>query len=103
MRATEAALRVMGIAALLLLLTLPACGWRRMAVERHEQSQRIREQEIERRQLELDCLKRKQANPTIDCSQFQQPLSGTPAAPGTAPPPPAYPTPAAPPPAPPAQ
>jgi hypothetical protein len=49
-----------------------------MAVERHQQSQQMRQQEIERRQLELDCLKRKQADPAIDCAQFQRPL-GAPA------------------------
>ena len=47
------------------------CGYNR-AEERHEKSMQLRQQEIERRQLELDCLKRKQADPAIDCSQFHE-------------------------------
>jgi len=68
---------------LLVLVTFPACGWRRMAVERHERSQQLRQLEIERRQLELNCLKQKEADPRVDCSQFHQPANPTPA---TAPP-----------------
>lgn len=43
-----------------------------MAVERHQQSQQLRQQEIERRQLELDCLKWQQADPAVDCSAFKR-------------------------------
>ncbi len=75
MQETRTVLRSVPIIFILILVTLPACGWRRVAVERHEQGQRIREQEIQRRELELDCLRRKQADPAIDCSQFQRPLT----------------------------
>ena len=47
------------------------CGYNRVE-ERHEKSMQLRQQEIERRQLELDCLKRKQADTAIDCSQFKE-------------------------------
>lgn len=69
---TRTSLQALVVVFTLLLVTLPACGWRRMAHERHEQSQRMREQEIQRRELELNCLKRKEADPKLDCSQFQR-------------------------------
>jgi hypothetical protein len=106
MRETKVPLRVFIILSLLAVLSLSSCGWRRMAVERHQQTQEIKRLEIERRQLELDCLKRKQAEPLVDCSQFQQsanpkpatppPASATPASPAPAIPTPVTPTPAPP-------
>ncbi len=60
-----------GLLAGLVGLAASACGWRRMAVERHQQTQEIKRLEIERRQMELNCLKRKEADPRVDCSQFQ--------------------------------
>lgn len=72
MRTTRASLQAALFILLLVLIALPSCGWRRMAVERHQQSQQLRQLEIERRELELDCLKRKQADPVIDCTQFQR-------------------------------
>ena len=52
-------------------ISLSGCSGYRTE-ERHEKSMQLRQQEIERRQLELDCLKRKQADPAIDCSQFHE-------------------------------
>jgi hypothetical protein len=108
MREMRTGLQAIGIMSLLVLFMLPACGWRRMAVERHQQTQRIKELDIERRELELKCLRRKEADPRVDCSQFQQSAAPIPA---TAPPPSAtsaspaatIPTPVPPTPAPPAQ
>ncbi len=70
-------LRVFITPSMLLTMFLFSCGWRQMAIERHEQSMQLRQQEIERRQMELDCLKRKQADPAVDCSQFKS-LGGGP-------------------------
>src|SRR5512139_3080721 len=89
MRKTGTALRVIGIVSLFVLVTLPACGSRRMAVERHQQTQRIKALDIERRELELKCLRRNDADARVDCSQFQRSANPTPA---TAPPASATPT-----------
>jgi hypothetical protein len=53
-------------------IALSGCYGYNRAEERHEKSMQLRQQEIERRQLELDCLKRKQADPAIDCAQFHE-------------------------------
>ena len=61
------------IATLFILVVTSLCGCTgHRAEERHQKSMELRQQEIERRQLELDCLKRKQADPAIDCSQFHE-------------------------------
>jgi hypothetical protein len=112
MRETRTTLRIVVVVFLLGLVTLPACGWRRLAIERHQKTQEIKDLEIQRRQLELDCLRRKEADPRVDCSQFQQsaapnPATAPPVSPGLASPAPASPipgnvAPASPAPAPPA-
>ncbi len=56
---------------LCLAILLPSCGWRRIAVERHQQTQEIKRLEIERRQAELSCLKRAEIGERVDCSQYR--------------------------------
>ena len=66
-------LRIIVTILILVVTSLSGCtGPGHRAEERHQKSMELQQQEIERRQLELDCLKRKQADPAIDCSQFHE-------------------------------
>ena len=71
MRKASVHLRVVAIIFLLFLVALPACGWRRVAIERHQSTEEIKRLEIQRRQMELDCLRRSETDPTVNCSQYQ--------------------------------
>jgi hypothetical protein len=71
MRKAKVPLRSIATLFILVVASLSGCCGHR-AEERHEKSMQLRQQEIERRQLELDCLKRKQADPAIDCAQFHE-------------------------------
>ena len=64
-------LRIIVTLFILVATSLSGCTGHR-AEERHQKSMELRQQEIERRQIELDCLKRKQADPAIDCSHFHE-------------------------------
>jgi hypothetical protein len=64
-------LRIIVTLFILVATSLSGCTGHR-AEERHQKSMELRQQEIERRQLELYCLKRRQADPVIDCSQFHE-------------------------------
>ena len=68
---TKVPLRIIVTLFILVVTSLYGCTGHR-AEERHQKSMELRQQEIERRQIELDCLRRKQADPAIDCSQFHE-------------------------------
>jgi hypothetical protein len=65
----KAPLRIIVTLFILVVTSLSGCTGHR-AEERHQKSMELRQQEIQRRQIELDCLKRKQTDPAIDCSHF---------------------------------
>ena len=76
MRTAKVPLHILVTLILLSMIALSGCmGHKSLGErleERHQKDMQLRQQEIERRQLELDCLKRKQADPAVDCSQFHE-------------------------------
>jgi len=68
-------------------ITLTADSWAQTAGAPPQPSVQPRTSDGEGHQLERDCLTRKQADPTVDCSQFLKPgrpAAGSPILPGSA-------------------